>query len=250
MIIIEFALPSYAVHRETLTSSMRCPDLLLLPVMQMFPLPPKPRGVIAPEFLNVLKNEDMNADDTTDDDTTTSEGTPREISSTGRPSRRARKAVDYDESNIDNDGNDTSKKRKQAAKKGANKRGNKSNKKRRSSTSTISSTESTEESDFTVELSGDESESLDNSDDDTSYGSDDDGDKQDTTNRKKSRKLNSLPWNEIPLELQADGLVSRIDRADHERLVNYRKTAEQVRSFFFSCHQIIHASNDIMMMLR
>ena len=250
MIIIEFALPSYAVHRETLTSSMRCPDLLLLPVMQMFPLPPKPRGVIAPEFLNVLKNEDMNADDTTDDDTTTSEGTPREISSTGRPSRRARKAVDYDESNIDNDGNDTSKKRKQAAKKGANKRGNKSNKKRRSSTSTISSTESTEESDFTVELSGDESESLDNSDDDTSYGSGDDGDKQDTTNRKKSRKLNSLPWNEIPLELQADGLVSRIDRADHERLVNYRKTAEQVRSFFFSCHQIIHASNDIMMMLR
>jgi len=37
--------------------------------MQMFPLPPKPKGVIAPEFLNVLKKDDF-ADDSTDDETT------------------------------------------------------------------------------------------------------------------------------------------------------------------------------------
>ena len=40
--------------------------------MQMFPLPPKPKGVIAPEFLNVLKNEDLNTGDTTDDDSSSS----------------------------------------------------------------------------------------------------------------------------------------------------------------------------------
>ncbi|KAL7527287.1 hypothetical protein ACHAXR_001879, partial [Thalassiosira sp. AJA248-18] len=39
-------------------------------IMQMFPLPPKPKGVIAPEFLNVLKTEELND---TDDDTATSE---------------------------------------------------------------------------------------------------------------------------------------------------------------------------------
>ena len=100
--------------------------------MTIFPLPPKPKGVIAPEFLNVLKNEDLRSGYTTDDASTASETS---VSSSGRPSRRARKnTVDYSELNIDNDGNDTSvaassnNKRKQ-------KTSSKSNKKRRSSAS-------------------------------------------------------------------------------------------------------------------
>ena len=69
-------------------------------IMQMFPLPPKPLGVIAPEFLNVLKNDEMNVGDA-DNDTASSDGSSREQSSTGRPSRRARKAsVNYSELNI------------------------------------------------------------------------------------------------------------------------------------------------------
>ena len=99
-------------------------------IMTIFPLPPKPKGVIAPEFLNVLKNEDLRSGYTTDDASTASETS---VSSSGRPSRRARKnTVDYSELNIDNDGNDTSvaanNKRKQ-------KTSSKSNKKRRSSAS-------------------------------------------------------------------------------------------------------------------
>ena len=76
-------------------------------IMQMFPLPPKPKGVIAPEFLNY--NRDLNEGDTTDDDSTAS-GSSREVTATGRPSRRAvrNKTVDYSELNIDDDGNEAS----------------------------------------------------------------------------------------------------------------------------------------------
>jgi len=195
-------------------------------IMQMFPLPPKPKGVIAPEFLNVLKTEDMNSGDTTDDGTTASEGTSRERSSTGRPSRRAHKSVDYSELNVDNDGNDTvsdRRKRKQPVKKDTNsKKGSKSNKKRRSSTSTISITGSDEESDFTVELS-------DEDDDDDTFGGSDSDDEYASSSKKTSRKTNSIPWYEIPLE--QDGLVSRVDQTDHDRMVRYRKAAERVKGW-------------------
>jgi hypothetical protein len=190
--------------------------------MQMFPLPPKPKGVIAPEFLNVLKKDDF-ADDSTDDETTSSD-----LSSTGRPnglpSRRAtKKKVNYSELNIDDDGNDSSSR-------GGKKRKNgkivtKSFKKHRSSS--ISSTkDSDEESDFTVELSDDD----DTFDDDDSVD-DSNFDNANVPVRKTSRKANSIPWNEIPLERAGLALGSRFDQADHERLVMYRKSAEQVKAW-------------------
>lgn len=120
-------------------------------IMTIFPLPPKPKGVIAPEFLNVLKNEDLRSGYTTDDASTSSESS---VSSSGRPSRRARKnTVDYSELNIDNDGNDTSvaasnnNKRKQ-------KTSSKSNKKRRSSASgnTAPCSDSDTESDVSTQF--------------------------------------------------------------------------------------------------
>ena len=80
-------------------------------------------------------------------------------------------------------------------------------------------------------MSGDE-----DSDDDGSVfdGSEDEGEddsknksSKKATSRKASRKKNSIPWNEIPLE--AIGLESTVDKADHERMVNYRKAAEEVQ---------------------
>ena len=202
----------------------------------MFPLPPKPTGVIAPEFLNVLKNEQLNPGDTDDESTSSDSSTQRERSSTGRRVRRGRnKEVNYSELTIDNDGNDDEdsssggRKRKQPVKKGATKRGGKkSNKKRRSSTSTSSMTDSSDvgsESDFTIELSGDEAS---DSDDDSfgTAGSDKEQDEY-ANSKQKARKVGSIQWNEIPLE--ASGLESHLDRVDHERLVNYRQAAEQVK---------------------
>ena len=74
-------------------------------IMQMFPLPPKPQGVVAPEFLNVLKNEDdANASSDTDEDDTASSTSdsspPLARPSTGRPSRRTRSLVNYSELHI------------------------------------------------------------------------------------------------------------------------------------------------------
>ncbi|KAL7553446.1 hypothetical protein ACHAWF_017186 [Thalassiosira exigua] len=226
-------------------------------IMQIFPLPPKPKGVIAPEFLNLLKNDEESGD--TEEDTTTSESEGPERTATGRPSRRARKAnVNYSELHVDAEGNDTSsKKRKQPAKKANVKRGGQSkNKKRRSSTSASTSmTEDSdelisedleEESDFTVDLSGD-----DNDDDDaSSFGDSDDenipaaGAKQ-TSSRKTSRKTDSIPWNEIPLEEEGLESFSMLDRVDHERLVNYRKSAEQVKRWVDTVDTLLLPANPL-----
>ena len=193
--------------------------------MQMFPLPPKPKGVIAPEFLNVLKKDDF-ALDTTDDETTSSDQSSTGRPS-GRPSRRVhKKKVNYSELNVDDEGNEASsnggKKRK------TTKEGSKSSKDKRQRSSSISSTTLTsddEESDFTVELS----------DDDNSFEDDDsvDGGSHTLMNnaKKTSRKTKSIPWNEIPLERVGVALGSRFDQADHERLVLYRKAAEQVKKW-------------------
>ena len=88
-------------------------------------------------------------------------------------------------------------------------------------------TDSDEESDFSVELSDDE---------DTFDNDDSDDDSNTVTNafvatRKTSRKTNSIPWNEIPLDRAGLAQGSRCDQADHERLVMYRKAAEQVKAW-------------------
>ena len=79
-------------------------------------------------------------------------------------------------------------------------------------------------------VSDDDDESSFN--DDSTVGSNE-GKKEDATERvrskKSSRKSNSIPWNEIPLE--QEGLESLMDRVDHERLVRYRKTAEMVKGW-------------------
>lgn len=214
--------------------------------MQMFPLPPKPQGVIAPEFLNLLKTEEE-ANETDQDSTSESEG-PR-VTATGRPSRRARRAeVNYSELNVDEDGNDLSgRKRKQASKKNSKKSSN--NKKRRSSTSCATSMsedsdDASEESDFTVELSDDDDDdesSFDGSDNENASNSN----AEQTSSRRTSRKTNSIPWNEIPLEEKNLESFSMLDRVDHERLVNYRKSAEQVKRWVDTVDTLLLPANPL-----
>jgi len=191
-------------------------------IMQMFPLPPKPRGVIAPEFLNVLKTEELRD---TDNDSTSSGNSSREQTSTGRPSRRARKnTVNYSELNIDDNGNDNSSngRKRKRTQKNSKKKGKST--KRKSSASSVSSKsieESEEESDFTVELSDEDDESSFDESDDDAIESDDE---QYMPTRKTNR---NIKWNEIPLE--SEGLISHSDQVDHERMVRYRKHAEKVK---------------------
>ena len=105
---------------------------------------------------------------------------------------------------------------------------------------------SSDTSDFTIELSGD-----DDSDDDSIFGeSDDEGSSKGNKNkvqkapsRKASRKTNSIPWNEIPLEV--DGLVSRVDQADHERMVRYRQAAERVKKWLDTVDELDLPANPL-----
>ena len=199
-------------------------------IMQMFPLPPKPKGVIAPEFLNLLRRDDF-AVDTTDDEATTSSAQSSNVRPSGLPSRRAtKKKVNYSEVHIDNDGNYTSSSNGGKKKRKTNSKGTKSSKKSRGSTSSTTSsimTGSDEESDFTVELSGDDDDTFD--DDDSDAGND--SGNANAPVKKVTRKSNSILWSEIALERADLTLGTSFDQADHERLVLYRKSAEQVKKW-------------------
>jgi hypothetical protein len=183
-------------------------------IMQMFPLPPKPAGVIAPEFLNHLKKEDIIGDDGTIGDTasvSTESLSDNSLSlDSNRPSRRARKAVSYDETNVSNEGVILNLGKAKGA---TNKAGK--NKKRNSS----SSSDSGEESDFTVEISGDE---LSDSDDD------DDDDAFDLKKKKTPSKV--IAWNEIPLDADESNMCLA-DRIENKRKANYRRACEKVKGW-------------------
>ncbi len=176
----------------------------------------------------MLKN-DAFALDTTDDETTSSDQSSTGRPS-GRPSRRVqKKKVNYSELNVDDEGNESSShggKKRKTMRKGS--KSSKNKKQRGSSVSSTTLTSDDEESDFTVELSDDD----DTFDDDDSV----DGGSHTLMNnanhvKKTSRKTNSIPWNEIPLERAGVALGSRFDQADHKRLVLYRKAAEQVKAW-------------------
>ena len=178
-------------------------------IMQMFPLPPKPAGVIAPEFLNHLKKEDLIGDDGTVDDTASLSDDSLDLSlDSNRPSRRTKKAVSYDERNVSSEGVilNLGDKKKGAAKK--------SGKKRKNSSTTA---ESDAESDFSVSISGDELSD-----------SDDDEDAFDL--KKKKTPSESIAWNEIPLDSD-EGKMCLTDRIEYKRKANYRRAAEKVKGW-------------------
>ena len=171
-------------------------------IMQMFPLPPKPAGVIAPEFLNHLKN--LGGDGEDDDTASVSDSSLASLDSldSSRPSRRARKAVSYDETNISSEGVIL-----------------KTEKKKKSGTD-----DDSDGSDFSPSMVDDMMKEFDDSDDD----SDDDEDyfKQ----KKKKKTTESIAWNEIPL-VYNESNMSIVDRIDYKRRANYRKAAEKVKDW-------------------
>ena len=178
-------------------------------IMQMFPLPPKPAGVIAPEFLNHLKKEDIIGDDgTVDTDTASVSDNSLDLSlDSSRPSRRARKAVSYDERNVSSEGVILNLGTKVGA-------GKKSGKKRNSS-----SADSDDESDFSVSIEGDVLSDSDSDDDDDAFDL-----------KKKKTPSQSIAWNEIPLDSDETNMCLS-DRIEFKRKANYRRAAEKVKGW-------------------
>ena len=185
---------------------------------------PKPKGVIAPQFLNLqLREDDSSFDDDSDDEV--------HVTATGRRSRKAsRKPVDYDENKLDSPGSGTKRKHGKSLSK-MNKRQN---------TLSSSVTASNSDSDFTVELSDEEMDS----DDDSfasSKGSDDI--KKASSTRKANRK--GIPWNEIPLDEVEVVTMSRVDRADVRRMIDYRKSAERVKKWLDTVDELALPANPL-----
>ena len=185
---------------------------------------PKPKGVIAPQFLNLqIREDDSSFDDDSDDE--------ENVTATGRRSRKAsRKPVDYDESNLDSPSGGSGTKRKQGRSQ------DKMNKRR--GTISTSVTASNSDSDFTIELSDEES------DDDSlasSKGSDDI--KKAPSTRKKNRK--GIPWDEIPLDEVEAATMSRVDRADLRRMIDYRKSAERVKKWLDTVDDLALPANPL-----
>lgn len=187
---------------------------------------PKPKGVIAPQFLNLQLREDDSSFDDSDDE--------EHVTATGRRSRKAsRKPVDYDESKLDSPSGGSGTKRKQGRSPG------KTNK--RQNTLSKSVTASNSDSDFTVELSDDE---MDDSDDDSfasSKGSD--NIKKASSTRKTNRK--GIPWDEIPLDEVELATMSRVDRADLRRMIDYRKSAERVKKWLDTVDDLALPANPL-----
>ncbi len=192
---------------------------------QIFPLPPKPKGVIAPEFLNPLKHEELPSSSSSGDEVSSS-------GSTGvRPLRRARRAVNYAELN-DDDGNEENPRQLSAKRKSSEKaKLPKKKKKKRSNTSDSSDEDSIEE------LLGGESESeYDEDDDDDDDDNDEDffddkegrsDDDDDSYSQNKSNGGRKIPWNEIPTNLNEATMTFR-QRVEYKRKVNYKRAAEKV----------------------
>lgn len=170
-------------------------------IMQMFPLPPKPAGVIAPEFLNHLKKEDLMGDDDTASVSTQNSSSTMDSS---RPSRRAKTTVSYDETNVSSEGVilNLGEKVGKAKKSGKNKRKSSSN--------------SSLESEYRDLLSDSDSDS------------DEEFDALDL--KKKKAPSQTIAWNEIPLEAD-DVNMCLADKIEFKRKANYRRAAEKVKGW-------------------
>lgn len=194
-------------------------------IMQLFPLPPKPKGVVAPEFLNVLKKEEL--DDSFDE--SSSDG-----NTGGQPRRRARAQVNYSERDVDEEGN-------VLGKRGRSQPGGRKNGKKRCSSSSTS-----------IDMSDDESASIASEDSDESIctadlglGDETDGSSDDEENPAKEedkkfraeQKSRRIPWNEI--DMNADERSMSVKKlVDYQRMKNYRKACEMVQKWLSSVDKL------------
>jgi hypothetical protein len=193
-------------------------------ILQLFPLPPRPKGVIAPEFLNPLKKDLIDSSELDDSSSDGGNGSGRQ------PRRRARMNVNYSERDVDEDGNIRGKRDRSRP------GGRKNGKKRRSSLSASTTTSDDEsaslgsnDSDDSVDTAdlGLGSDSEDSTDEEESSAN---GDEKQFTQEKKSR---SVPWNEIDMNLD-ESLMGFKKRVDYQRMKNYRKACEMVKKWLDS----------------
>lgn len=200
---------------------------------QIFPLPPKPKGVIAPEFFNPLKHEELPSS------AASSEGEGSSSTSIGgRPARRARRAINYSELNIDEHGNEKSPenctKRKTTGKARPSKKINKTKRKNSDSMDDESDQDSIDR------LLGGDSESDDEDEEDTDddFLSDDDGTDGDDKDYKSDDEYtiethtssSKIPWHQIPTNLDETTMTFR-QRINYKRKVNYKRSAEKVKKW-------------------
>lgn len=203
-------------------------------IMQLFPLPPKPRGVIAPEFLNPLKKEEIEDSETADDS-----------SRSGRqPLRRARSNVNYSERDVDSEGNIKSKRGRCGSDKGR-----KNGKKRRSSSS-ASAIDVTSDDDSASLGSEDSDASIDTADLGLSSDNDSSDDEDDNQVKEEDKKFNQekrsrrIPWNEIDMNADENSMSFR-KRVDYRRMKNYRMACEMVQKWLSSVDKLELPSNPL-----
>mmetsp|Transcript_20487 Transcript_20487/g.41163 ORF Transcript_20487/g.41163 Transcript_20487/m.41163 type:complete len:1688 (+) Transcript_20487:177-5240(+) len=207
-------------------------------IAQIFPLPPKPKGVVAPEFFNPLKHEELPSS------AASSEGEGSSSTSTGgRPARRARRAVNYSELNIDEHGNEKSPentlpraKRKTTGKAKPSKKIEKKQTKRKNS----DSMDDESDQDSIDRLLGGDSESDDEDEEDTDddFLSDDDETDDDDEDDKSDGEYtieahtssSKIPWHQIPTNLDETTMTFR-QRINYKRKVNYKRSAEKVKKW-------------------
>ena len=195
-------------------------------IMQLFPLPPKPAGVIAPEFLNPLKKDEL----------LESSDTAEEENSSGRqPLRRARSNVNYSERDVDNEGNVTGSKHPRSRP-----RDRKNTKKRRSSSTFESDDESaslgSEDSDDTYDLGLGDSDSSD--DEEGAHA------KEEKSKFDKEKKSRRIPWNEIDMHAD-ESTMSPERRIDYQRMKKYREACEMVQKWLQSVDKLELPANPL-----
>ena len=193
-------------------------------IMQLFPLPPKPAGVIAPEFLNPLKKDElMDSSDTADE------------SSGRQPLRRARSNINYSERDVDNEGNVTGSKHPRSRPR------DRKNKKKRRSSSTF---ESDDESASLCSEVSDDTYSLGLGDSDSSSDEEDAHVNEEKKIFEKEKKSRRIPWNEI--DMNADMRTMRPQRrVDYQRMKNYREACEMVQKWLQSVDKLELPANPL-----
>lgn len=198
-------------------------------VMQMFPLPPKPEGIIAPVFLNnSTKKENIEDDDdastvggSTDDD----EASEPEIR-TSRRGRATRKVTYAEEDgNFDDSEDEAPPKR------------NRRNTKKKAARKKSSQVDSSDTEEFELDSEEEEEEESDiendSDDDDTAKKRSNSKKDHNPKAKKRSKKTQSkMNWDEIDLELDVNESV------ENSRLVNYRLSIEKIKTYLDSIDKL------------
>jgi len=197
-------------------------------VMQMFPLPPKPEGIIAPVFLNnSTKKENVEDDDASTVGGSTDDDEEREpeirTSRRGRATRKVTYAEEDDNFDDSEDEAPPKRNRRNTKKKAARKK------------SSRADSSDTEEFELDSEEEEEEESDIENDSDDDDTAKKRSNSKKDRNPKakKRSKKTQSkMNWDEIDLELDVNESV------ENSRLVNYRLAVEKIKTYLDSIDKL------------